>query len=378
MTSNILLLLLASIVVLFIGEFAFSDTYTLTQNTPLVFNRGTRSSVISASGIVGTITDVNVTLNGLRVNNFLQGISEHDVLLIGPHGQKIILLAYVCETFHPTSAGPFNFTFDMSASSGLPPGNQFPGVCVSGTYDPTDFAHLPPHPPLVYIFDYPPTPEPPYSKNLANLNGETGNGTWTLYAAEDGGNEGGTIDSWSLSITTDGIPVCDYEDQFNDGVLTYLQLNPSVQETGGNLVLNPTGKKAYTVSDSSFTGMQNGTFSAQIRFSDTGSGTKPKGLMVTHWVNKKNLMEIQFNVARDKVIVKQKEGTVVAKQNGVFDFDFDTTYNVDATFTGISYDVRINGTLVVSLNTVGSPQPGILGFQAKGLTQSINSVCVSP
>jgi hypothetical protein len=90
------------------------------------------------------------------------------------------------------------------------------------------------------------------------------------------------------------------------------------------------------------------------------------------------LIEIQFNIARGKVIVKQKEGKVVAKQSGTFAFAFDTTYTVDATYTGIFYDVRINGQLVVTLNLDGTPPPGILGFQAKGLTQSINSVCVQP
>ena len=191
------------------------------------------------------------------------------------------------------------------------------------------------------------------------------------------GNEGGTIDSWTLTIVTDGIPVCDYEDQFNDGTMTWQALNPSVQETGGNLVLTPTGKKAYAVSDPGFAGLQIATFTAEVKFSSNG-GTKEKGLMVTHWTNKKNLIEIQFNIARGKVIVKQKEGTVVAKQSGTFAFAFNTPYTIDATYTGVFYDVRINGQLVVTLNTVGTPPTGILGFQAKGLTQSVNSVCVQP
>jgi hypothetical protein len=371
MNSNNLLILTTTAAILLISSFAFSITYTLTQNTPLVFNQGTRSNFISASGIVGTVTDVNVTLNGVRVNNFLQGISELDVLLVGPHGQKIILLAYVCEAF--TSPGPLNFTFDRTAASKLPSGLEDP--CTSGTYLPTDYAHIPP--PHTYIFEYPQTPAPPYSTNLADLQNMTGNGIWTLYGAEDQGNEGGTVASWTLTITTDGIPVCDYQDQFNDGILTWQVLNNSVQETGGNLVLTPTGKKAYAVSDPIFAGMQNATFSAEVRFSTNG-GSKEKAWMVTHWMNKKNTMEIQFNVARGKVIVKQKEGTVVAKQSGTFPLAFNTTYTVDATYTGTVYDVRINGTLVVSLNTDGNPQPGILGFSARGLTKSVNHVCVSP
>ena len=181
MKSHLLVALIAIGAMLLICNFAYSVTYTLTQNTPLVFNQGTRSNFISASGVVGTITDVNVTLNGVRVNNFLQGISELDILLVGPHGQKIILMAYVCEAF--TTPGPINFTFDRSAASKLPSGLEDP--CVGGTYLPTDYAHVPP--PHTYIFKYPETPAPPYSTNLADFHNTTANGIWTLYGAEDQG-----------------------------------------------------------------------------------------------------------------------------------------------------------------------------------------------
>ena len=351
---------------------AYSITYTFTQDTPLVFGN-TRSSVISASAMVGSITDVNVTLTGVKVNNFVQGISEHDVLLVGPHGQKIILIGFVCEAF--TTPGPITFTLDQSAPNKLPSGHQTP--CVPGTYKPSDYAHL--APPFTYILDVPPAPPWPYSANLGDLNGTAPNGTWTLFAAEHEGNEGGTIASWTLTIQTDGIPLpCEFEDQFNDGVLTFDELNPHVQETGGSLVLTPASKKAYAVSDDSiFPGIANGAITSEIMFSTSGD-PKEKGLMVTHWRGKKNLMEIQFNIKKGKVIVKQKEGSVLAKESGIFDFEFDTNYTVEARYTGTFYEVRINGTLVVTLSPVGTLPVGILGFQARGLTQSMNNVCVRP
>jgi hypothetical protein len=366
-----LLLLKALSVIIFLSNSVYSDTYTFTQNTPFVFQGATGSSVIFASGMIGNVTDVNITLNGLKVNNFFQGVSEIDVLLVGPQGQKIILLSYVCQ--FETSPGPFDFTFDGAATGTLPSGIS--GMsCVSGTYLASDYHDLTP---VGYILDTP-APPPPYSTNLADLNNVNPTGNWTLYAAEDEGNEGGTIDSWTITIETDEVPPsCMYEEQFNDGMLTYTAVKPIVQETAGSLVLTPTSKKAYSTSDASFAGIQNGTITAELMFSTNGALIE-KGLMLTHWVDKKHLMEIQFNIARKKVIVKQKNGTVRAKAKGNFTFDFDTPYTVAATYTGSVYEVRINNTLVVTLTPVGSIPSGILGFQAVGLTESVNQVCVAP
>jgi hypothetical protein len=372
MKRNLVLILIAIAAPFLSDNSAFSDTYTLTQNTPLVFGGNTETSIISAGGIIGNITDVDVTLTGVRVNDFLQGISEFDVLLVGPQGQKIILISYVCEAF--TTPGPLNFTLDGSASNGLPHGQQAP--CVSGTFKPSDYRDM--AFPFTYILEVPPAPPAPYSTDLSEFNGNFANGTWKIHAAEHEGNEGGTIDSWTLTIETDGVaPPCDYEELFNDNVLTYVELKPSVQENGGNLVLTPAGKKAYTISDSTFTGIQTGTITAEIKFS-TNNKQREKGWMVTHWINKKNLMEIQFNIERGKVIVKQKDGRLLAKQKGNFPFTFDTTYTVHITYTGSVYEVSIDNTLVVTLDPVGALPTGILGFQAKGLTESVNRVCVTP
>jgi hypothetical protein len=168
-----------------------------------------------------------------------------------------------------------------------------------------------------------------------------------------------------------------YEENFIDNVLTYSEIKPNVEETGGSLVLTPTSKKAYSTSDASFVGIQNGTITADLKFSSNG-GLKEKGFMLTHWVDKKHLMEIQFNVARNKVIVKQKNGTVRAKAKGSFTFAFDTPFTVAATYTGSVYEVRVNNTLVVTLTPVGIIPSGILGFQSVGLTESVNHVCVAP
>jgi hypothetical protein len=372
MKRNLGPILIAFVAMFLWNNSASSDTYTLTQNTPFVFGENTESSVISAGGIIGNITDVDVTLNGVRVNDFLQGISEFDVLLVGPQGQKIILISYVCEAF--TSPGPFNFTLDGSAPSALPHGQQAP--CVNGTFRPSDYRDM--AFPFTYILEVPPAPSAPYSTDLSEFNGNSANGTWKIFAAEHEGNEGGTIDSWTLTIETDGVaPPCDYEDLFNDNVLTYDELKPSVHETGGHLVLTPSGKKAYTISDSTFAGIQTGTIAAEIRFS-TNDKQIEKGWMVTHWTNKKNMMEIQFNVERGKVIVKEKAGSVLAKQKGDFPFAFNTTYTVHVTYTGNVYEVSIDNTVVVTLQPVRALPTGILGFQARGLTESVNQVCVTP
>src|SRR5204862_6142506 len=85
-------------------------------------------SEIVVSGLAGAITDVNVTLKGLS-HTFPDDV---DVLLVGPGGQKTILLSDAGENVNPSGA---NITLDDEAASLAPDTGGIP----TGTYKPTDY-----------------------------------------------------------------------------------------------------------------------------------------------------------------------------------------------------------------------------------------------
>jgi hypothetical protein len=437
---------------------AYGATWTFTQNTPFVFDGTTNSNGLLASGVIGNVTDVRVTLTGIQTNTAANGIEDFDVLLVGPQGQKIILFSFVCNDTN----GPVDFKFTKEASGTLPQGDTT--LCTSGTYLPSDFSQAG----RGYILDSP-APAPPYSTDLNTLNGVNPYGEWTLYAEEFQGQQGGTIASWTLEITTEpacnyppyittesladgveGVPYnqtlqatggtppyvwfmmagklppglfldyngniygtpdigsantynftilvedhvipecygtkdlsitiglpCLYEELFDDEVLTWVELKPSVTETGGFLVLTPTKKKAYTTSDPVFSGAQTGTTTVEIQFT-ASTDSNGKASMFTNWVDKKNFVEVQFNIAKGRVQLKQRAGSIVAKAKGDFAFAEDTLYTVIVSFNGISYQVSIDGNVVATLTPSGIIPSGILGFSSRAITTEVNRVCVAP
>jgi subtilisin-like proprotein convertase family protein len=448
-------------IALVLASSAYAATWTFTQNTPFVFDGTTNSSGLFVSGVFGNVSGVHVTLTDIHTNTAANGIQDFEVLLVGPQGQKIILFSFVCKDTN----GPVDFTFAPEASGTLPQGDTTP--CTSGTYLPSDFSQAAGG----YILDSPPAPMPPYSTDLTSLNGEDPYGDWTLYAEEFEGQQGGTIVSWTLEITTvpacdtppyittesladgiEGVPYsqivesaggtpshaffimsgelppgltldytgiisgtpdvgsantynftvlvedgvipdcygtkdlsititgpdgCIYEDLFNDDALTWVELKPTVTETGGFLVLTPTKKKAYATSDPVFAGVQTGTTTVEIQFT-ASTHRKKKASMFTNWFDKKNFVEIQFNIAKGRIQLKQRAGMIVAKAKGDFTFAEDTLYMVVASFNGASYQVSIDGTVVATLTPSGTIPSGKLGFSSRAITTQVNRACVAP
>src|SRR5581483_8819914 len=136
----------------------------------------------SVSGLTGTVVDVNVTLTGIS-HTFTGDI---DVLLVGPFGQDVVLLADVGNT----TITNVTLTFDDAASGSVP------APIVSGTYKPTNGGAF---------GGGPPAPAGPYGSALSVFNGTNPNGTWNLFVYDDGGGDTGSISGgWSLDITTNG------------------------------------------------------------------------------------------------------------------------------------------------------------------------------
>jgi subtilisin-like proprotein convertase family protein len=155
-------------------------------------------SNITVSGVTNPVTKVTVTLTGFN-HTFP---SDVDVLVVGPGGQKFIL---VSDVIGGTDAVGINWTFDDAAAAFI--GST--GTPASGTFKPTNYTvcqdpFAAPAPAGPYL-----TPggigTPCGTDTLAAFNGVNPNGTWRLYVVDDLGADVGTIaGGWSLRITTSG------------------------------------------------------------------------------------------------------------------------------------------------------------------------------
>jgi large repetitive protein len=132
-------------------------------------------ATITISGLTTPILDINVVLNGLS-HTFPSDIG---VLLVGPGGQKVVLM---------DGAGGINsisnigIIFDDEASSSLPSS----GGITSGTYKPTNFFPTD-------TFDPPALAAGPYGSLLSVFDNKLANGTWSLFVRDFSAGDGGSL-----------------------------------------------------------------------------------------------------------------------------------------------------------------------------------------
>ncbi|HSE40185.1 MAG TPA: hypothetical protein VLH08_05420 [Acidobacteriota bacterium] len=349
-------------------SFAQAEIFTFTQSDQFVFHNATISSTLGVTGVSGNVQDVSVTLSGLKANPpAVNGIEEFDILLVNPQGTKVILMAFVCDFTN----GPVNFTFD-NAGSVLPQGDT--GVsCSSGTYKPSDFSMVPGAD--GYTIG-PPAPAPPYSTNLDNLNGQNANGTWTLWAAEwHASNQGGTIQSWSITITTDSAEQCvKFSDDFNDNVVNWDIVKPIATESGGNTILTPATKKSEIEASNVFSGCgANCTVNTEFQ---TAGGIGSKVWVLGWFVDKRNLIEVLIREDKNRVTVRQRiDKTIVAKSSANVTINPDTLYTVTMIYDGSLINVFINGVSNITLNPVGNIS-GSVGLRSTNTTSTFTHMCV--
>ena len=144
-------------------------------------------SCISVSGLAGSTTDVNVTLNGLS-HNFP---ADLDMLLEGPGGQNAIIMSDAGDTGFRYGAVGLTITLDDEAAGPLPEFQQL----TTGTFRPTNYAPAETFPT--------PAPAPSGNSALAVFDGTNPNGNWCLYVFDDSDGDGGSISGgWSLDIAT--------------------------------------------------------------------------------------------------------------------------------------------------------------------------------
>jgi subtilisin-like proprotein convertase family protein len=152
-------------------------------------------STTTVSGMPGTISKVTATLTGLTHT----WARDLDVLLVGPAGQKVVLLS---DAGGAQLANNVTLTFEDGAASSLTT-----GTLTTGLFRPTNLSDN--EPAGADTFDSP-APAGPYSSTLSAFNGSNPNGVWSLFILDDYAlADGGTLTSWSLQIET-GVPSGDY------------------------------------------------------------------------------------------------------------------------------------------------------------------------
>jgi subtilisin-like proprotein convertase family protein len=139
-------------------------------------------STVTVADLPGTIQKVTVTLTGLTHTH----TNDLDVLLVGPSGASTVLVSDAGGADGVTNV---TLTFDDASPTSL--GTW---TIVSGTFKPTNYG----------AGDVMPLPAPagPHGATLAAFAGTNPNGVWSLYVVDDAAGDAGTIDGWSLTITS--------------------------------------------------------------------------------------------------------------------------------------------------------------------------------
>jgi uncharacterized repeat protein (TIGR01451 family) len=165
-------------------------------------------STIFVSGVTATVEKVIVTLNNLT--HPLP--SDLDILLVGPRGQRVLLMSDAGSSPGVTDV---TITFDDASPLSLPEN----GIFATETYRPTDYEQGD-------IFPAP-APSPPFANLLSAFRGTDPNGTWSLYIADDALFDIGFLaGGWNISFLT--------LEPFADISLTQT-LHPSPVAVGSNL-----------------------------------------------------------------------------------------------------------------------------------------------
>jgi subtilisin-like proprotein convertase family protein len=122
----------------------------------------------SLSGETGVITEATVETGVSH-----ERAEDLDVLLVGPHGQKVVLMSDACGFSRLQHA---SWIFDDRSFRFMPLDTEF-NICQSGTFSPTDYGSGDSWPA--------PAPPGPYAASLAAFNFTDPNGEWRMYVVDD-------------------------------------------------------------------------------------------------------------------------------------------------------------------------------------------------
>lgn len=141
-------------------------------------------STITVAGLSGVINQLSVTLSNVS-HTFP---SDIDALLVGPQGQRVILMS---DAGGGNALNGVRLVFADSGATLLPEFNPI----ASGTYKPTEYDSRDVFPS--------PAPAAPYANTMSAFSGTDPNGIWSLFVVDDANGDAGAIaGGWSLQIET--------------------------------------------------------------------------------------------------------------------------------------------------------------------------------
>ena len=146
-------------------------------------------STLTVAGFGGTLTDVDVTLEGLS-HVFPDDL---DILLVAPGGEAVLLMA---DAGGGNGLTGIDLTFDDEAEQSVPNAAQI----TDGFYRPANHG--------LAVFPAP-APSGPYSTTLSMFDSLDPNGVWELFVFDDSFPDSGSLVSWSLTLAdaADVVPV---------------------------------------------------------------------------------------------------------------------------------------------------------------------------
>jgi subtilisin-like proprotein convertase family protein len=147
-------------------------------------------SNISVSGLTGPVSDVTATLSGVTHSS----ADDLDILLVGPTGQRVVLLSDVASGGFASATNDTVVFTDAAATQ----------VALDGSFDIASGVYKPTNRNGGDGDLYPaPAPASPYGSTMASFVGTNPNGTWSLYVVDDSTGDTGTISGgWGLTIAT--------------------------------------------------------------------------------------------------------------------------------------------------------------------------------
>ncbi len=202
------------------------ETHSFTNGTEILISDSGPASpypaVINVTGLSGVVQKVTVTLHGFTH----QWPDDVDVLLVGPEGQKVLLMS---DCGGGNTRNGTVITFDDAATASLPDS----GAIASGGYKPTNYD-------TSSDKFAAPAPDVLDAGSLASFIGTNPNGAWSLYIQDDGAMDSGSVThGWSLSITTSNLVCASDSEKFAD-IAVGLVVETNQVFTGSNFSLTIT------------------------------------------------------------------------------------------------------------------------------------------
>lgn len=159
------------------------------------------TSTIAVSGLVGPIASVTVTLN----NYTTPRPQQVDFLLVGPGGQKFIIVSDVGGTGVGSVSNNINLTLSDAGATliGQNPGGAQP--LVSGTFKPSDYDASVNFPTSAPPYQSPaPLGAATFTTVFGGLSGASVNGNWVLHAFDSSAGSGTSTvaGGWSIDVVT--------------------------------------------------------------------------------------------------------------------------------------------------------------------------------